>query len=281
MQSSYTGFAAIACVATVAVSAAAIAPSFAQSTDQHVVVQPGKRTGPPWLGVMLGDRLPATTGVPVTAVMRGSPADGTGVQVGDSIVEIAGTDVSDLGDVRRAVRSHRIGQTVPVVVLRDGSKKTLEFTLDGMPDSETVVKRHLVGHPAPDFQFRYIGDGKTSSLSELEGKPTLIDFWATWCGPCHVLQDDLALVKKKYGDRINIVGVSNESPSRIRAFLAQKPAHYAMASDLRGAGHAKFAVSSFPMVVILDENHQVASVEFGARAASSIDKKLANLVGEQ
>jgi thiol-disulfide isomerase/thioredoxin len=280
MHPSYTGFNAFACLAALIVAIAFAGDAAAQSTDQRVVVQPGKRTGPPWLGVMLGKGAEGADGVPVTAVMRGSPADGTGIRVGDAVVEIAGRKVQGLRDVRRVVRSHRIGETVPVVVLRDGASQTLKFTLDGMPDSETLVRRHLVGRPAPDFAFQYVGDGKKTSLSSLKGKPTVIDFWATWCGPCHRLQDDLAAVKKKYGDKINIVGVSSESASTIRAFLARKPAHYAMASDVEGKGHASYAVSSFPMVVILDADQRVASVAFGASAAPVIDRKLANLLGE-
>ncbi len=75
-----------------------------------------------------------TQGAIVVQVTSGSPAEGAGVEVGDVIVSIGDTAVDNTADVQTAVREHRPGDTVAVVVSRDGARTTLEATLVERPD---------------------------------------------------------------------------------------------------------------------------------------------------
>ena len=247
------------------------------AASEHTVVRPTERVGPPWLGLTLAQGADGEAGVEVAGMLRRSPADGTGVQMGDRVLEIAGEPVNNLREIQRVVRQHRPGDSVKVLVRRGKREISLEFKLAAMPTTEEIMRNHLIGYPAPEFSFRFVGDGKQISLSELRGKPTVIEFWATWCGPCHAVQAELAEVKQQFGEQIHIVGISDESAQIVRKHLDRFPAKYAMATD-EGASRNAYAVQSIPLVVVLDAEHRVAAIVLGANQRGEVARKLQNLL---
>ena len=75
-----------------------------------------------------------------------------------------------------------------------------------VPQSQTS----LIGKPAPDFVLEDLG-GKTVALSNFKGKPLLINFWATWCGPCKIETPWLVELQNEYASKgFEIVGISTE-----------------------------------------------------------------------
>ncbi|MCR4391538.1 MAG: redoxin domain-containing protein [Candidatus Acetothermia bacterium] len=82
----------------------------------------------------------------------------------------------------------------------------------------------IPGHPAPDFRFSTFPDGKSLALSEFKGKVVLLDFWATWCGPCMQELPHLKEVYERFRDQgFEIVGVSLDTSERdLRAVLSSQ-----------------------------------------------------------
>jgi thiol-disulfide isomerase/thioredoxin len=93
-----------------------------------------------------------------------------------------------------------------------------------VPQSQTS----LVGKPAPDFVLEDLS-GRTVALSSFKGKPLLINFWATWCGPCKIETPWLIELQNEYAAKgFQIVGISTEGedlqPGDKEGFARQKAA---------------------------------------------------------
>jgi peroxiredoxin len=86
----------------------------------------------------------------------------------------------------------------------------------------------LRGKPAPDFELKTL-DGKTVKLSDFRGKAVLVNFWATWCGPCKIEMPWLADLQTKYASRgLVILGVSVDegSADKIASFSKEMGVNY-------------------------------------------------------
>ena len=122
-------------LATVATLAARVTDTVAraQARPQYVKLEPpaGPRRGHGAFFGILPDFGDADAGVRVGSVRAGSPADQSGVQAGDLIVEFAGVDVKTLEDLTFALRERRAGDRVAVILVRDGQPRRIETTLGG------------------------------------------------------------------------------------------------------------------------------------------------------
>lgn len=79
----------------------------------------------------------------------------------------------------------------------------------------------------------------------------LIDFWATWCPPCRKAIPELNALHKKFGDRLVVIGISDESEEKVKA-MKEPRMEYASALDTKARTKEKLAVTGIPHVIILD-----------------------------
>jgi thiol-disulfide isomerase/thioredoxin len=75
-----------------------------------------------------------------------------------------------------------------------------------------------VGDPAPPLDIQYVVLGK-ATRDFTPGTVYVVEFWATWCGPCRQSIPHLSALQEQHGDNVKIIGISDESPDKVRSFI--------------------------------------------------------------
>ncbi len=112
----------------------------------------------------------------------------------------------------------------------------------------------------PDLQ------GKAYSLAALKGKVVLVDFWASWCGPCRKSLPFLDQLQARYGAKgFQVVGVAlDQEISSVQEFLERTPVHFPILSDTVGKSAEAYGVVAMPTSFLIDaEGRIVARFEGG------------------
>jgi thiol-disulfide isomerase/thioredoxin len=139
-------------------------------------------------------------------------------------------------------------------------------TEDGQPAAEDGIaglESSLVGQQAPDFGLESM-DGGPFRLSDQRGRVVVLDFWATWCGPCMQSMPELDALAREFGEQITWIAVNlQEDRKTIEAALERLGVAPRVVLDIDGAAAEKFGVTAIPQTVVIDAQGKVARVFIG------------------
>jgi len=149
--------------------------------------------------------------------------------------------------------------------------------LMGLSACDRTPEGPYEGRRAPELRGVSL-TGETVDLETLRGKPTVVVFWASWCGPCRAEAPDVVRVAQSYGDRIHVLGVNaGEDLGVARAAAAQLGMTWPVVLDHTGAVRSIYRVQGIPLVLIVDADGLVRHRNNGM--PSDIHRLLDGLLG--
>jgi thiol-disulfide isomerase/thioredoxin len=141
----------------------------------------------------------------------------------------------------------------------------------------------FVRKPAPDVTLPVVANGEPGArmrIADLKGHPVLLDFWASWCGPCNVEAPIIDRIAKRYEKRgLVVIGVDvDDEPEVAAAFARKKGLSYAIVVDPTKEASRLYDVDKLPSLVVIDKDGQIASYTTGVVDESSLDEIVAPLL---
>ena len=129
---------------------------------------------------------------------------------------------------------------------------------------------------APDFTLTD-KDGNEVKLSNFAGKPIVLNFWASWCGPCQMEMPDFEEMYKQYGEEVQFVMVnmtdgSQETVESATQFITEKGYTFPVYYDTKMEGAYYYSVYSLPMTYFIDADGNVAASSRGMISGENLQK---------
>jgi len=156
---------------------------------------------------------------------------------------------------------------------------TIRLQPGGPPPIHVIVAAATahVGGPAPEFTSERL-DRSTVRLSQYRGKPVVLNFWATWCGPC---QDEMPLLQRA-SDRyapmgLTVLAVNYQQTDRtsMTQFLKKVEAHFSALYDPNGSIASAYGVTvGLPVSVFIDRAGLVSFIQLGQMSDTVLEAQL-------
>jgi peroxiredoxin len=135
--------------------------------------------------------------------------------------------------------------------------------------------RVQVGQPAPDFTLGTLGGGE-AGLSDFRGQPMLINFWATWCGPCRVEMPEIVRAYEAHsGAGFTVLAVNltdQDTLEDVQAFVEEFDMTFPVLLDTRGEVPRLYGLLGLPMSIFVDREGRIARIYIGLMSGEQIDE---------
>ena len=177
-------------------------------------------------------------------------------------------------DFRRLGRRHLIAAAIaPLVLLA----LLGAFLVARAPAASPTA----IGNPAPDFALADL-DGNPVRLADFQGRPVIINFWASWCGPC---VEEFPLLREAAshhaGDGLVVIGIVwRDRSEAARDFMERNDATWAAAMDPGERVAGDYGILGPPETYFIGRDGTIVARQIGQISATSMDEKLTAIIEE-
>ncbi|RMH21023.1 MAG: TlpA family protein disulfide reductase [Acidobacteria bacterium] len=143
-------------------------------------------------------------------------------------------------------------------------------------DSPLPPEEVDLGFPPADFRLTTL-DGGVLGPPDFAGKVVVIDFWATWCGPCRVQAEVLHELHERYDPgQVQFLAIDvAEDAETVRSFVADSPFPYPVLLDADGSVASRYQAHGLPTLMVIDKEGRVAYHRIGITDADKLAQELA------
>ncbi|HEX6101360.1 MAG TPA: redoxin family protein [Thermoanaerobaculia bacterium] len=125
----------------------------------------------------------------------------------------------------------------------------------GLGKNPAEIRSPLIGKTAPTFALREVGTSRTVDVTQFRGKPMVVNFWATWCGPCWEEHPVLVANARMLQPQVQFLGVVfQDKEDKILGFLNQRGSSYPTVVDDAGKTAIAYGVGGVPETFFIDAN---------------------------
>lgn len=146
--------------------------------------------------------------------------------------------------------------------------------------------RPIAGAPAPDVELQFF-DGygwqhatADTHLADMQGRPVVLNFWASWCDECHLEAELLESLSREYGDDVVFLGIAYvDTPTKALEYLEYYDITYPNAPDLQAGISNKYEITGVPETFIIGPDGVIADVIIGPVSETRMRTILEQLLG--
>lgn len=235
-----------------------------------------------WLGVEL-EAGPAG-GVVAKHVVTNSPAGKAGIADGDMLVAVDGEPLDETRQLVVKVALAGPNNSIKLKVRHSGVEKEVSVVLVPHPGADQILRLDKVGTFAPGWkQMTAVSGSIPANLGKLRGKVVLLDFWASFCGPCKMIAPVLTQLQKTYGAQgLQVIGITADSVEVAAKASQAFGMKYAIGSDVSEETQAAYSVKALPTMFIVDKKGVIREVMIGfdPRQNAELEKLIKTLLAE-
>lgn len=148
----------------------------------------------------------------------------------------------------------------------------------GLGKNPNAIRSPLIGKDAPTFALREVGTETTVDVAQFRGKPLVINFWATWCGPCWEEHPVLVAGARSRPDVQFLGVVFQDTEEKILGFLRERGSSYPTVVDNKGKTAIAYGIGGVPETFFLDANGVIVAKYSGPMSEGDLQEELRKVV---